>query len=157
MELAKLPDLKQLSRLSTGIIKNGQIQVHRIFEKPQLSTLILQHGKTNIKKLLAVLLDDFVMSFKTANRMTPTEYSSVLDNIIMEYWNLRLEDFALFFNRAKTGIYGKIFNRIDQEVLFGMLDEYVKQRSKDIEQKHEQQKAVAKKKSPQNEKGRKKF
>lgn len=43
---------------------------------------------------------------------------------------LSIEDYVLFFNGAKQGKYGKILDRLDQQTVFSMLEEYRQERHK---------------------------
>lgn len=43
-------------------------------------------------------------------------------------YHCALEDFILFFERAKTGEYGKVYNRIDSPVVLGLFDKYLDNR-----------------------------
>lgn len=46
-----------------------------------------------------------------------------------EFMNLKLEDFKLCFNRAKMGYYGKIYDRLDGQIIFEFLRAYSVERT----------------------------
>lgn len=60
--------------------------------------------------------------------MGAVQVASTADLIIEEYYFLKPDDFKLCFTRAKKGYYGKVFDRIDGQVIFEWLNQYTNDR-----------------------------
>lgn len=54
--------------------------------------------------------------------------------ILEDFKHLKIEDFKLFFNKIKKGHYGKLFNRLDGQVILEQLHVYCHERSLEAEQ-----------------------
>ena len=48
--------------------------------------------------------------------------------IIEDFYYFNIEDFKLCFNNAKRGKYGKIYDRIDGNVIYGWIEAYANER-----------------------------
>ena len=53
--------------------------------------------------------------------------------ILNDYWALKPEDLKLCFDNAKKGKYGKIYDRIDGQIIFEWLELYLEERAQAIE------------------------
>lgn len=60
--------------------------------------------------------------------MNDIQAAQTADLIIEEYYFLKPDDFKLCFTRAKKGYYGKVFDRIDGQVIFEWLNQYTNDR-----------------------------
>lgn len=81
-------------------------------------------GKQVVQALLVEVIYGLNDYFNITNRMTEGQTIEVI-NLIMEKYNyFRVADFKLCFNNAKTGIYGKVYNRLDGQVIFEWLNAY---------------------------------
>jgi hypothetical protein len=98
--------------------------------KDRLPGLVEQYGKEKIHSLLIVLLTDFCNSFNLIRPMTPDQIVmcafDLIDTSYEDY--LSIEDFVLFFQGAKSAKYGKILDRMDQQTVFELFENYRQQR-----------------------------
>lgn len=60
--------------------------------------------------------------------MSNDQLAQTISLVQDEYWMLKPEDFKLCFNNAKKGVYGKVYDRLDGQVIFEWLDKYLKDR-----------------------------
>ena len=108
--------------------------------KDRLPGLIDQYGKETIHGLLIVLLTDFANSFNLIRPMTADQIVmcafEMIDTSYEDY--LSIEDFALFFQGAKSAKYGKILDRMDQQTIFELFENYRQQRHEKYLQKKEE-------------------
>lgn len=56
--------------------------------------------------------------------MDPLQVGDTIKLMIEEYPHYTQEDFKLFFNMAKKGMFGQIFGRMDGEVIMSWLAKY---------------------------------
>ena len=68
------------------------------------------------------------MFFNVGKMINDTQAAQTADLIIDEYYFLKPDDFKLCFTRAKKGYYGKVFDRIDGQVIFEWLNQYTNDR-----------------------------
>jgi hypothetical protein len=98
--------------------------------KDRLPGLVEQYGKEKVHALLTVLLTDFCNSFNLIRPMTPDQIVmcafDLIDTSYEDY--LSIEDFVLFFQGAKSAKYGKILDRMDQQTIFELFENYRQQR-----------------------------
>lgn len=96
----------------------------------RLPGLIQQYGKETIHGLLVVLLTDFANSFNLIRPITPDQIVmcafEMIDTSYEDY--LSIEDFTLFFQGAKSAKYGKVLDRLDQQTIFELFENYRQQR-----------------------------
>ena len=59
------------------------------------------------------------------------------DLILDEYYNLNIYVIKLCFNMSKSGKFGKVYDRIDGQVIMGWLSEYEAQRIEICEHNNE--------------------
>ncbi|WP_455786988.1 DUF6633 family protein [Parabacteroides goldsteinii] len=77
---------------------------------------------------MAKIIIDVVMFFNVGKIMNDNQAAQTADLIIEEYYFLKPDDFKLCFTRAKKGYYGKVFDRIDGQVIFEWLNQYTNDR-----------------------------
>lgn len=104
------------------IIKNGT----------QLSVLKRERGVDVVVGILSLIIAEFCSSFNIKHNMSAEQIADLALELVGEYWAYKLEDFVAFFNLAKKGRYGKIYDRIDAPTIFQMLVEYNIDREKSL-------------------------
>lgn len=124
MELAK--NLEQFKE--RGVVKFESVL--SIPVKDRLPGLVEQYGKEQIHGLLIILLTDFANSFNLIRPMTPDQIVTCAFEMIETSYEdyLSIEDFTLFFQGAKSGKYGKVLDRMDQQTIFEMFEVYRQRR-----------------------------
>ena len=72
--------------------------------------------------------------------MNDVQMAQTADLILDEFYYLNIEDFKLCFNMAKSGKFGKVYDRIDGQVIMDWLSTYLNMRIETVvsgnEQKH---------------------
>lgn len=96
----------------------------------RLPGLVDKFGKEKIHGLLIILLTDFVNSFNLIRPMTAEQIVlcafEMIDSSYEDY--LSIEDFSLFFQGAKSAKYGRVLDRMDQQTIFELFENYRQQR-----------------------------
>lgn len=125
----KLELIKNLDQFK----EKGMVKFKNLLEIPvkdRLPGLVTEYGKEKIHGLLIVLLTDFVNSFNLIRPMTADQIVAcafdLIDTSYEDY--LSIEDFTLFFQGAKSAKYGKVLDRMDEQTVFELFENYRQQR-----------------------------
>jgi len=104
--------------------------VNDVFQSPSCSIAVMNKnfGETKLRAFMARIIIDVVMFFNVGKIMNDVQAAQTADLIIEEYYFLKPDDFKLCFTRAKKGYYGKVFDRIDGQVIFEWLNQYTNDR-----------------------------
>lgn len=98
----------------------------------------LQHsiGMADTVKLLTALIAQFVASFNVSKNMNAQQIQDLAFTLLDEYQSgsfycpsYRLEDFAVFFERAKKGEFGRPFDYVDAALILEWLAKFDAERS----------------------------
>lgn len=94
--------------------------------KDRLPGLIDQYGAKRIHGILVVMITQFCNSFNVIRPMTAEQIVDCAGEILNTSHEdfLSVEDIMIFFQGAKMGKYGKVFDRLDQQIIFSMLEVY---------------------------------
>lgn len=87
-----------------------------------------EFGEQHLRAFMVHVLNDVVDFFNIGKTMGAVQIASTADLIIEEFYFLKPDDFKLCFNRAKKGSYGKVYDRIDGQVIFEWLNAYTNDR-----------------------------
>ena len=110
---------------------------------------ILKHGTQvskakagNPDKLLAVIVEEItglMLAFKV-NRtfQSPQEIRNLAEGIIEDFWYLRIEDIRLCFRRAKNGLYGNVYERLDSNTIYSWLNRYDAEEKTPTSKRHQE-------------------
>lgn len=119
-----LPDFAQLSVITAT--SGAEIA----FSK----SLSLQKQKEGDVRVFLVDAIIHANDYLSVPKMTEAQVVKTV-NLLMSsphYMELKPEDFALCFNRALSGRYGKVFNRLDGMVITEWLNQYIVEREQEI-------------------------
>jgi hypothetical protein len=88
------------------------------------------YGFEKIHEIIIVLITSFNNSLNLIRPMNADQIVECAHDLVMttEEDQLAIEDYVLFFKGAKEGKYGKILDRLDQQTIFSMLEEYRQER-----------------------------
>ena len=75
-----------------------------------------------------MLISDVLEFFNTSETMSDRQVAMTVDLIIEEYPYLKTDDLKLCFRNAMKMKYGKLYNRIDGQIIMGWLREYNQER-----------------------------
>lgn len=106
-----------------------------VFESPTCSIAVMnkEFGETHLRAFMVNVLNDLLDFFSVGKTMGGVQVAQTADLIIEEYYYLKPDDFKLCFTRAKKGQYGKVYDRIDGQVIFDWLNAYNKDRMAEAE------------------------
>lgn len=104
--------------------------VNDVFDSPSCSIAVInkEFGELHLRAFMVKVLNDLLDFFNIGKTMGAVQVASTADLIIEEYYFLKPDDFKLCFTRAKKGYYGKVFDRIDGQVIFEWLNQYTNDR-----------------------------
>lgn len=94
-----------------------------------LRDVIAREGRKKMLTVLVLLVKDFCASMNVVRNMTEDQMIECAAMLLEECGNFRLEDYVMMFAMAKRGQLIKIYDRLDIQVITGLLDEYWKHRS----------------------------
>ena len=104
--------------------------VNDVFDSPSCSIAVInkKFGEQHLRAFMVKVLNDLLDFFNVGKTMGAVQVASTADLIIEEFYFLKPDDFKLCFTRAKKGYYGKVFDRIDGQVIFEWLNQYTNDR-----------------------------
>ena len=76
-----------------------------------------EFGETHLRGFMVKVLNDLIDFFNVGKSIGAVQVAQTVDLIIDEYYFFKPDDFKLCFNRAKKGLYGKVYDRIDGAVI----------------------------------------
>jgi len=91
-------------------------------------------GDMHVKAILTIIIIDLVKFFNIGKSMNDEQVGQTIQLIQDEFWMLKPEDFKLCFNNAKKGLYGKVYDRIDGQIIIEWLKKYLNERMNYSEQ-----------------------
>lgn len=74
-----------------------------------------------VKALLSILLIDTLDFLNVGKTMNDRQIAQTVDLILEDYSVYKIDYFVLCFNRAKKGHYGKLFDRVDGQIILDWL------------------------------------
>jgi len=97
--------------------------------RPNIHTLNLFSTKKEQAKLLLTITTLFMelnswYKFSDNKKMNKTDCIEFSSMAMEKYTTWSLEDFMLFIHKAKRSIFGKAFDRVDPDLLWGWMDQY---------------------------------
>lgn len=82
-------------------------------------------GDVHTKAILTLFIIDAIKFFNVGKSMSDEQVAQTIILIQDDYWMLKPEDFKLCFDNAKKGKYGKVYDRIDGQVILEWLHNYL--------------------------------
>lgn len=95
---------------------------------PALSRIRRLRGEATARAVLVLIVNDMLDFFNAGNDMNDRQVATTVDLILEEYPYMQPDDITLCFRRAMKGRYGKLYNRIDGQIIMGWLREYNRER-----------------------------
>lgn len=87
-----------------------------------------------VQAFVGKMIIDTLLFFNVGKMMTDVQVGATANLIIEEFYYLKPDDFKLCFTRAKKGVYGKVYDRLDGQVIFEWLNTYAKERMSSAEE-----------------------
>lgn len=100
--------------------------VNDVFDSPTCSIAVVnrEFGETHLRAFMVNVLNDLIDFFNVGKSMSAVQVAQTADLVIEEFYYLKPDDFKLCFTQAKKGIYGKLYDRIDGQVILEWLHRY---------------------------------
>lgn len=101
-----------------------------------LLTNVIKNGDILVKGLIVNGLTDLAMFVNVSenSNFNTLQITQTTELILEDFKHLKIEDFKLFFNKIKKGHYGKLFNRLDGQIVLEQLHVYCHERVLEAEQ-----------------------
>lgn len=90
--------------------------------------------------VLAGMILRLASYFNLGNNVTEEQAIDTAFIILDKYPYETVEDFTLVFKNAKSGMYGKLFNRLDGHIIFEWIDRHMEEKARVREERHRQTK-----------------
>lgn len=109
--------------------------VNDVFDSPTCAISVIQKefGETHLRAFMVKILNDLLDYFSVGKSMGAVQIAQTAMLIIEDFYYLKPDDFKLCFSRAKKGLYGKVYDRIDGQVIFDWLNAYNRDRALEAE------------------------
>ena len=91
---------------------------------PSVAYLAKAYDDVFVNALMYTWFEEFVSFYSTNGTMSPLQIRATIDLVREEYPHYKPEDFKLFFKMAWKGYFGKVYGRIDGEVIMDWLRQY---------------------------------
>lgn len=104
-------------------------------KNPTIGSLqrMVKNGETLIRAILVEVLTDLVLFLNVGKSFNEQQVVQTVELITEDFKHFKLDDFKLCFNNAKKGYYGKIYDRLDGQIIFEWLTTYANDRSNESE------------------------
>lgn len=96
---------------------------------PSLAAFKKETSEMSLLAILTILFNDVIDFFSVGKSMGQSQLVSTIQLVVEDFYYLNIEDFKLCFNNAKRGVYGKIYDRIDGNVIYGWITQYAQERA----------------------------
>lgn len=112
-------------------------------DSPQMSSIIFKHRKEGETLIMANLINEInkLLSFLNLKlSMNDDQLLYTCELILEDFSYLRMEDITVFVKMVCKGLIGKVYDRIDGNMIIGWLREYDSKKCEAIEMRHRKQK-----------------
>lgn len=129
-EETKLSAMIELSRINNVLLPQGKPDHLIIVKFKTIKQQIEELGRQVVFSTIVLLIRSFCSSFNLVRNMSEMQMIECTTNLLLKYENsnYRIEDFVQFFQGAKMGLYGKVYDHMDTNVIFEMLEQFDIQR-----------------------------
>jgi hypothetical protein len=101
---------------------------------PSIARMIKTEGEQDVTDALFILITELVNFYNIGKTMSEAQISQTVELIKDCYTLFKISDFTLCFKRAKMGRYGKVYDRMDGQIILEWLDMYDKERDEEVAQ-----------------------
>lgn len=132
----------QIKLRAVELAPQGKPNFNKIFEKGQTASLRVIEKQVKpvlLAGIISKMIDGINSYFNVVRPMTNAQIEELTIDM-MQLKDHRLEDFLAFFEGIKKGRYGKIYDRLDQSVIWEMWDKYEEERESYFYNQHKQAK-----------------
>ncbi|UVQ95081.1 hypothetical protein NXW23_11670 [Bacteroides caccae] len=127
-EESRLAALKTSPERYCKMLRPKTIEDVFLSSEPAIGTITRILGETKSRAAVVLLLADALEFFNATETMSDVQVAITVDLIMEEYPYFKMDDLKLCFKNAMKMKYGRIYNRIDGQVIMSWLREYNKER-----------------------------
>lgn len=121
----------------------GQPKFEAVFaNSTQISILNAALGQNNVVKIIYLLIVDLNEYFNVKQKMNEHQITDLAFELSEELKTYRFEEIIVLFECIKKQTYGKIYERLDQSIIWEHFKKYDEQRNMFFENEHLQTKQV---------------
>jgi len=132
-ECLREKDSISYSQELSAFYKGGIINVEKRSTEPKICELMQTNGLKATVAELVLYIHDLISYYNIDNTLRADQVTNLAIQLIEEYENYRMVDFAICFNNAKKSKYGKVFNRLDGAVIMEFMRQYEEELESDID------------------------
>lgn len=104
-----------------------------LMDEPKSLTRLARENEEMTIDMIMLMVNDLKSFFIVDRVISSDGIKALAPLIVTTFGELTLEEVAVCFNMAKTGVYGEIYARLDGQVIMGWLRKYVQDKR---ERKH---------------------
>lgn len=103
-------------------------------DSPSLAAIRKESGSDAARGAILWMLSEVTEFFSVPEKMSQRQIGLTVDLILEDYYFLKPEDIRLCFRNAMKGYYGRVYNRIDGQIILSWLKQYSDERLETAEQ-----------------------
>ena len=96
---------------------------------PSVVSIVKECGENVARAALVILITDLLSFFNVENTMSAEQVATTINLLMDEYYYLKLDDFKMCFKRVMLGKYGRVYNRIDGQMILEWVHTYLMERT----------------------------
>ena len=133
-ELIPQEELPKTRQQAVSLLKNSPMlywdsirskDVRDVLDAPHpLINSLRAFGDMKLQALMVKGMNRFLRVYSVSGAMDAVQVADTINLIVETYPHYKQEDFKLFFNMAKKGMFGQIYGRMDGEVIMNWLAKY---------------------------------
>jgi len=98
-------------------------------ERPQLSRLTKECGEPKTLAAIEALIFGVVENTNVGKSMNANQIRFGAGLLLEKFWYLKLEDFSLCFRKGIAMEYGKLYDRMDIQIIIDWVNQYEQERN----------------------------
>lgn len=144
MNAAKEENEKMLAKMelisiTSELMPKGAPNLTGVIKYPSIERLGQELGKKVPLLMIFTLVRDFCDSINVVRNMNEAQMMETSSMLLDECDNFRMEDYVMMFSMAKRGNLVKIFDRVDIDLVGGIMDRYWEMRNESGKRVQQQQ------------------
>lgn len=114
----------ELVTMTGKMMPNGNPLFEIVKNCPAITQLVHEYGRKTVLKVLYLLVKDLCNTLNVVRNMNNDQMIEAAAMLLDECDNFRLEDYTMMFALGKRGQLVKIMDRVDMDMISGMMDAY---------------------------------
>lgn len=119
-------DKVSLIRSVSEIMPQGRPDFEAVRFAPAIVNLVAEHGPAKVHAVLVMMIRDYCSSINVpeSKKMNGDQEMEAASFLLDECGDFRMEDYLMMFTLAKRGKIGKVFDRVDIQLLSDFKESY---------------------------------